>query len=64
MDSNIRSRWYSHRNTQPDNKRITYNTDWAHFEEWTGNLVHDVGDQDTSTSEALKAATQLITQSP
>ena len=44
MDSNIRSRWYSYRDAQPDDERIAYDTDWAYFEEWTGNLVHDVGD--------------------
>jgi len=44
MDSNIRSRWYSHRDAQLNDERIAYEKDWTYFENWTGTLVYDVAD--------------------
>jgi len=64
MDSNIRSRWYSHRDAQPNDERTAYEKDWTHFENWTGTLVHDVADQDTTVMNQLERATQRISQSP
>lgn len=63
MEPSIRSRWYSHRDTQKT-QGLAVEDDWEHFEKWTSRLVSDIGDEDSTALKEKENARQRFDQSP
>lgn len=63
MEPSIRSRWYSHRDTQKT-QGLAVENDWEHFEKWTSRLVSDIGDEDSTALKEKENARQRSTSPP